>query len=103
MLHAWRHPHTGEIRLYLRTRFSTPMRAWIAYRSPTPDDPCDWRIWIERPGSPHPIVAQCQLLLKVRSHLRAWLLHTRHRHLDAVRFAELCQLTREQDRRSFSI
>jgi hypothetical protein len=102
MLHAWRHPHTGELRLYIR---GVSVDAWIAPRTPLPFSPSsalhgrDWVLWV-RQGN-RMTLEKCPARLEVQSLLRAWLLQRYRRPLFLMSFDQLCDLAREDHSPSY--
>ena len=88
MLHAWRHPKTGELCLYVR---GAPAEAWIS-----PDAPmgalrgADWALFVRSGGTP--TAAKCPTRLLVESRLRAWLLSRYGRPLLTLRFRDLAKI-----------
>ncbi len=97
MLHAWRHSHTGELRLYVRLTPSpaglAPAEAWIG-EQPFGHGGTDWVLWVRRsPGAPA-TREKCQLQLEIESRLRGWLLRQYHRRLLVTSFGELCEIAR---------
>jgi hypothetical protein len=101
MLHAWRHPHTGELRLYIQ---GVSVEAWISQEKPAGlQHPSvrhgeDWVLWV-RHGKTLTL-ENCPARLQVQSVLRAWLLQTYHRPLFAMRFGELHRIAQLQGARS---
>jgi hypothetical protein len=97
MLHAWTHPHTGELRLYVQ---GTSAEAWISAEMPSGQarHGRDWVLWVRSGG--RLTLENCQARLQVQSLLRAWLLQRYHRPLLLMSFDELHRLACESGRRS---
>src|SRR5687768_10657624 len=98
MLHAWQHPHSGELRLYIRIR-GVSSEAWI---SPAPAQTGtnlfarrgpDWVLFV-RSGD-HLTLQMCPARLQVQSLLRAWLLQKYRRPLFIMSFADLQKLAKK--------
>ncbi len=90
MLHAWRHPKTGELRLYIR---GVSADAWIS-----PDAPErslrgeDWALFV-RSGE-MTTAEKSPTRLAVESRLKAWLLSRYGRPLLTLRFQDLAKIAR---------
>ncbi len=89
MLHAWEHPKTGELRLYVR---GVPAEAWITTDTLHGLRGTDWALWV-RSGRTA-TAAKCPTRLAVESRLRAWLLSRCGRPLYTLRFGELQKIAR---------
>ncbi len=101
MLHLWRHPHTDEIRLYIRSR-DISAEAWISQGIPdgayasSARHGSDWVLWV-RQGQ-RLTLENCPARLQVQSLLRAWLIQRYRRPLFLMRFDELHRIA-TSDRR----
>jgi hypothetical protein len=90
MLHAWRHPKTGELRLYVR---GVPTEAWISTNAPHGSlRGADWALFV-RSGSTA-TAEKCPTRLAVESCLRAWFLSRYGRPLLTLRFHDLAKIAR---------
>ncbi len=88
MLHAWQHPRTGEIRLYVR---GMPMEAWISTDAPRGYlRGTDWALWV-RKGARR-TAEKCPARLKIESRLKAWLFARCGRPLYTLRFQDLTRI-----------
>ncbi len=90
MLHAWEHPKTGEIRLYIR---GVPAEAWISTEAPRGYvRGTDWALYVR---SGRIVTAEkSPTRLAVESRLKAWLLSRCGRPLYTLRFRELAKIAR---------
>ena len=97
MLHAWRHPRTGKLRLYVHLALPSgglsPVEAWISPRPAGSRSGTDWALWVRRGAAPA-TSEKCPLRLEIESRLRAWLLRRYRRRLFATSFRELCEVAR---------
>ncbi len=99
MLHVWRHPQAGELRLYVRLTASpaglAPAEAWISQdRAQGYRNGPDWVLWVRR-GNVY-TCARCQQTLELETRLRAWLLWGYRRRLYDLSFEDLCGLARQE-------
>ena len=104
MLYLSRHPHTDEIRLYIRSA-DISVEAWIsqgipdeAYASNVRHGP-DWMLYV-RSGD-HMTWRMCPERLQVLSFLRAWLFYRYRRPLFIMSFAQLCALAHKEQPTSY--
>ena len=87
MLHAWHHPKTGELRLYIR---GVPVEAWISTEAQGQLRGSDWALFVR---SGRAVTAEKNpTRLVVESRLRAWLLSRYGRPLYTLRFRDLARI-----------
>ncbi len=90
MLRAWRHPKTGEVRLYVR---GVPAEAWISSEAAHGFlRGTDWALWVRAGRSATD--EKCPTRLAIESRLKAWLFTRVGRPLYTLRFAELQKIAR---------
>ncbi len=88
MLHAWQHPKTGEIRLYVK---GIPIEAWIAPGLPQAAvRGTDWSLYV-RSGRKS-TAEKSPTRLAVESRLKAWLFTRVGRPLYTLRFRDLAKI-----------
>lgn len=88
MLHAWQHPRTGEVRLYIP---GVPVDAWISADAPIGQlRGSDWVLWV-RAGN-KTTAEKSPTRLFVESRLKAWLYGRVGRTLYTLRFRDLAKL-----------
>ena len=91
MLSLAHNPHTGEVRLLIKTDIA---EAWISYYPPQldPRDSHDWRLRVRLAPHEPALSRKTPTGLLVESRLRAWLLQRFRRRLRDLRFAELREI-----------
>ncbi len=90
MLHAWQHPKTGELRLYVR---GLPTEAWISAEAPERWlRGEDWALFVRSGGTA--TAEKCPTRVAVESRLKAWLLSRYGRPLLTLRFRDLAKIAR---------